>query len=150
MLDSLILQIYLFPGQVWQSLRALGQTLLASLMAGLVAMLIPVALLLGLAPPSRTGGESFNVESWATLLHPIPTKFYEELPPVEASDRRGAMAENRGDRKRLFDWVAANQPDLTSTILPNMVIQLQAERWTYQTLLPNSTMVIEPNTVLAA
>jgi len=135
MLDSLILQVRLFPRQVWQSLRALGQTLMASLMA----LLMPVALLLGLGQPGRTVGENFNVESWATLLHPVPTRSYEELPPVEASDRRGAMAEHRGDRERLFDWVAANQPDLTSTVLPNMIIQIQLERWTYQTLLPNAT-----------
>ena len=139
MVDSLILQVRLFPQQVWQSLRALGQSLVASLMASLITVLMPVALLLGLAPPGRTGEESFNVESWATLLHPVPTRSYEELPSVEASDRRGAMAENRSDRERLFHWVAANQPNLTSTVLPDMVIQLQAERWTYQTLLPNST-----------
>ena len=139
MFDSLILQVRLFPQQVWQSLRALGQSLVASLMASLITVLMPVALLLGLEPVGRPAGESFNVESWATLLHPVPTRSYEELPSVEASDRRGAMAENRGDRERLFHWVAANQPDLTSTVLPDMVIQLQAERWTYQTLLPNST-----------
>jgi hypothetical protein len=98
-------------------------------LASLIAVLMPVALMLGLAQPER-------VESWSDLLHPAITRVYEEPPKSE--DRRGAMAESRGGRARSLTWVAATPAELTSTVLPGMILQLQPECWHYQTLLPNA------------
>jgi hypothetical protein len=133
-------------------------------LASLIAVLMPIALLLGLVQTERS-------EAWSDLLHSTIARVYEE-ERSESENRRGAMAESRRGRERSLSWDAVGQASATSTVLPGIVLpsivlpgiglasidlpgaglsstvvpgmtlQLQPESWHCQTLLPPITALI--------
>jgi hypothetical protein len=135
MFSFLLMHVSLFPQQVWQFLRALGQKVLAAI----VAVLMPLSFGLGLTLHERSTTDSeVNPEPLINLIYvELPAEGYEEVPQAGAGDRRGAMQEERREGRCLELLIDAPMSFSDSVLLPNRPLQLHSPDPDHCTTLPN-------------
>jgi hypothetical protein len=144
MLDLWLLQLRLFPRQLWQTLQALAQRCLTVL----VGLVMPLVLFLGFSSGlgrSELGraalepiqaATALGRDAWRNLSHSRVEADPTEVARRDQSDRRGAMQERRAGQS--LDWQPQiDQPNLDQVWLPGGFGDTSpSEPWLYQTLLP--------------
>lgn len=135
MIESLWLQTSLFPRQVWQFLKALAQKILALILA----VLMP--LVLGLIAVEAK--QKNQPDLMGNLLYvALPSEGYVEVRQPEASDRRGLMTERwQGQEQVSLLFEPVQNMEQQTTLPPELMWQLQATAWSYQTLLADAWLL---------
>lgn len=136
MIELLLLQARLVTQWLWQLLRRLGHQLIA---IG-IAVLLPLGLMLGLIVSPERNGKPLTLQQppLVNLLHLLPLVPYREVPQVNATDRRGAMAEKRTGCDRSGELSAPPLVTPESVLLPGfLLIQLDVMPQTVWTVLPH-------------
>lgn len=135
-----MMQLQQIGRQVWQWLQQIGRRMAALV----VALLMPIGLMFGFwaQVSGRNRAEAFGIhpDQAATLTYWVPPqRGYEEVPQLEATDRRGLMTEWRADLDRPLSLTFDPASEAVgSTLLPGWVVLIQPEPtvWHYQTILP--------------
>jgi hypothetical protein len=133
MIEAWLIHLQLFPQQLWQFLRRLGRQMLA----GIVAIVMPIGVLLGLAAqPERAKAAMIQPQPVTNLIHFTPVPVYESVPRAEETDRRGAMVEVRADRERNLSLIIPDTAKPDSVLLQPFLLVEPDLNQPYTTLLP--------------